>query len=678
LGLAEYKRHGRSAVLIPYLDENGAAVLSRWRVGLKEGQRFDQPKGVRLQPYGRHTLHAAERTGQVWIVGEESDVQTLGFAGEAALGLPGALTFKPEWVSFLDPYRHADILIVVEGDAAGQAGARRSGQALAKHLPGANIHLVKPAGFKDVGDAWRADHDKERFIAWLSACPRQRLEDVLATDRSREAENLLATTNGLSDRPDILQAMADVMRRSGLAGDRRLSKLLYLAITSRLLPRPVNLFITGPSSVGKSTEVDAVLKLFPADAFYRLTACSERALIYSEEDLAHRVVVVAEAASFAQDGAGAVVIRSLAWEGKLNYDTVENSPDGLVARHIEKAGPTGLITTTVGELEPELATRMLEASVPDTPEHTQAVLHAIADVAEGVLADMDFSPFIAAQGWLQIAGRRRVLVPFAHAMAELFPAGQVRARRDFSQLVTLIQAHALLYQRQRELDGAGRVLATLADYQAVHDIVADIFAATAADSCSPAVRETVEAVRSLQEATDAVPDAADPNCPSGPSISEAAAKLGIDRSAASRRVAKAIHLGFLVNLQPRRGRPAVLVLGDPLPDAQALPTPEDLAAVHSKNERTRARVGQEATPDAAPNPCTDLCIPSDDRAQVHTETAANRAPVHSVEPPVHTSMHGSELSGGKGSEATRAVVHSNPEEGDRKFLAEDELREGSV
>ena len=64
-------------------------------------------------------------------------------------------------------------------------------------------------------------------------------------------------------------------------------------------------------------------------------------------------------------------------------------------------------------------------------------------------------------------------------------------------------------------------------------------------------------------------------------ITAVAKALGIDRSAASRRVRVAIEDGYLANLDGsrRKGRPARITLGDPLPEERAvLPRPDALAA----------------------------------------------------------------------------------------------------
>src|SRR2546422_9591930 len=67
-------------------------------------------------------------------------------------------------------------------------------------------------------------------------------------------------------------------------------------------------------------------------------------------------------------------------------------------------------------------------------------------------------------------------------------------RRDFSQLLTLIGAHAILHQLTRETDPAGRVVATLDDYRTVAQLVGGVFKASVSSGATEQVREAVRAV----------------------------------------------------------------------------------------------------------------------------------------------------------------------------------------
>jgi DNA-binding IclR family transcriptional regulator len=179
---------------------------------------------------------------------------------------------------------------------------------------------------------------------------------------------------------------------------------------------------------------------------------------------------------------------------------------------------------------------------------------------------LDLTPWISLQSWLEHA-ERRVVIPYSAELAERIPPVAVRLRRDFGQLLALIQAHALLHQATRERDAAGRILATLEDYAVVRELVVDVIAEGLEATVAPSVRETVKAVETLlgegrSEAT----------------IVDIARQLALDKSAASRRIARAVQLGLLRNLEDRKGRPARLCLGDPLPpERSVLPS---VAALH--------------------------------------------------------------------------------------------------
>lgn len=380
----------------------------------------------------------------------------------------------------------------------------------------------------------------------------------------------------------ILRRVVEALERMGLVGERKNALLLYLVMTSRLLPRPVNALVTGPSSGGKSFLVDKVASLFPPGAIHRLTASSELALVYSDADFRHCMVIFGEAAGLRQDGAGAAILRSIAWEGHLVYQTVEKTTEGMKARKIEKPGPTGIVTTSTRNVEPELDTRMLTLSVRDDPSHSRKILRATARRAAGKSYLVDRAPFIALQRFLALSDVRDAVVPFAETLSQLVDTSVVRIRRDFEQLLTLIRTHALLYQCQRERDSSGRVIATLMDYKAIYLLTADLFQATASDGLTPAQRVAVQTVRKLAAPgsnADVVASIkkAVSVAKEGVTVPQVAKTLGIDRSSAYRRLINPLKQGYVVNLEDKKGRQMRLVPGERLPkERQVLPSLEEL------------------------------------------------------------------------------------------------------
>jgi IclR-like helix-turn-helix domain-containing protein len=135
-------------------------------------------------------------------------------------------------------------------------------------------------------------------------------------------------------------------------------------------------------------------------------------------------------------------------------------------------------------------------------------------------------------------------------------------RRDFGAVLALIRAHALLHQASRERDAAGKVVATFDDYEIVRELVVDIVSEGVEATVPITVRELVDAVAGSEEPL---------------SITQLAGRLGLDKSATSRRWQNARGRGYVKNLEERRGKPARIVLADPLPDdIEILPSPEQL------------------------------------------------------------------------------------------------------
>lgn len=273
----------------------------------------------------------------------------------------------------------------------------------------------------------------------------------------------------LAYEPHILERFADEFQRCGVVGETKIGKLLYLALTSRFLPRPVSVAVKGPSSSGKSFTTVQVLRFFPLSAYLTFTAMSEKVLVYTNADLRHRFIVLFEA-----DGMGSMasyLMRSLLSEGKILYEVTEKTEKGFVPRRIEKEGPTGLlVTTTDVNLHPENETRLISVTVTDTPEQTRAVFLALATKHHTV---MDLTPWIELQEWLENANHA-VCIPYAITLANLVPTTATRLRRDFGKILDLIQAHAILHQALRQRDQDGRIIATLEeDYAIVRELIAD-------------------------------------------------------------------------------------------------------------------------------------------------------------------------------------------------------------
>ncbi len=557
LGLTDMHLQGVPAVRIPYPDPDGSEASVRFRLAL-DGDRFRWKSGSKVMPYGRDRLTAARDRGEITLVEGESDCHTLWLHDEPAEGFPGASTWQDPWAADLEgiPIIH----LVQEPGGAGEALVAR----LAALPLRGRVRVITEATLmaKDVSALYLDDpaRFKERWAAAKAAA--EPLVGILRRESEACHRAAAEAAGPLTLKTNILDLVEQAVEQLGLVGEARNAKLLFLIMVTRFLDRPVSAVIKGVSSSGKSFLVDMVLRLFPEAAFYKLSAMSDRAMAYSEESLKHRFLVIYEAAGLNSDFAS-YLVRSLLSEGRVRYETVEKTKDGLRPRLIEREGPTGLIvTTTQVKLNPENETRLLTLATRDTPEQTGQILRALA---KGKPLDLDLCPWHALQEWLTGA-EHRVVIPFAEALAEKIPPVAVRLRRDFGAVLALIGGHAILHQSNRPRDPDGRIIASLVDYAPVRELLAELVAEGAGKTVSSAIRETVAAVRELTDRGT-----------SEATVTAVERELKLDYSAAYRRVQVALDRGYLRNQEDRPRRPARLVLGDPLPEEQViLPAPEGM------------------------------------------------------------------------------------------------------
>jgi hypothetical protein len=549
------------------LSDKVAALAPPSEDGPLEQEAIER-KGRSPALFGLDSLDLLADSGCVYLVADEIEALTLRYHGLPALTVPPAARWAEDWPT-LD---QAEIVYVVLSSPAdgpdlphwiAEATFRERARLLnlAKPRLANLLHRHNPTHFRA---AWKSVSDA------ATSCSEHE-----AKRRAERRAQAASRCTDLVQAPDILSRFAADLAQGGFAGSTREAKLLYLVATSRLLKRPISTAVKGPSSAGKSFVVKSVLEFIPPSAFLAMTAMSPRALVYSKEPLSHRVLVLYEA-----DGIGPtaeLILRSLLSEGHIVYDTVLSEDGSAPAgTRIEREGPTSFITTTTRvSLHQENETRFFSVTVSDSAEHTRAILLALADEDARLV---DYARWHALQEFLA-AGEHEVTIPYGPALAGLVNGHAVRLRRDFGALLSLIRTHALLHQESRERDARGRIVATVEDYAAVHDLVHAMFAETGEQAVPADVRETVEAIQQMGPPAMADGD--------GVTIRQIATKLAsvgvsLDRSAVHRRVSGAIELGFLLDKAGGgRGKAKQIVLGDwpGYSDGAVLPTPGELEEV---------------------------------------------------------------------------------------------------
>jgi len=298
------------------------------------------------------------------------------------------------------------------------------------------------------------------------ASPEKKAESVvLGEDRKKAAEELLKA-------PDLLDRAASAIEALGYVGEARNKRLAYLVATSRLLEKPLSAILRAPSGAGKSELLEKTAELIPEESVEYLSRLTSQSLYYLGQDyLRHKLVLVDEQAG-ATDADYS--IRTLQSKGLLRLATVVKGK----TEPFTVNGPVALMSsTTDSELNPENLSRCLELTLDDSPEQTRLIQEAQRRAWTGVEEQaVDTQTWKDAQRLLEPC---EVTIPFAPELT--FPTRTTKDRRDNAKLGTLISTHALLFQRQREKDQKGRVVATLEDYRAVFALFAPLVEAELED-----------------------------------------------------------------------------------------------------------------------------------------------------------------------------------------------------
>jgi phage/plasmid primase-like uncharacterized protein len=471
----------------------------------------------------------------------------------------------------------------------------------------ARIKLSDPAAYSRLRERLTGLKKVRIDIRGLDAAVKQGVEELKKAAARAKAQK--ATTQSKPDIDALARSAKDIIASKDVlglfgkafarayAGEGNNAKLLYLIATSRLFSfsETMHAALKGTSAIGKSALADRVLRFQPEEDVIAFTAMSEKALLYYEDGFEHKILFMGEAHETKDTEFQDYCIRELVSAGRLRYDAAMKVGDEIKTVTIKKEGPvTFIVTTTRVSLNFENETRLLSLELDDSEKQTRCAMRMIARVRglNESLDDVDFTPWCDFQRWLA-AGETRVCVPFAPELSDLIPAKAVRVRRDLSQLIVAIKAHALLHREHRARTEVGEVIATIEDdYRVVRELMADILAEASEIKVSRADHETVEAVERAQ------PERGESNT-QGATVADVKKVLKRDDETVRRRLIKCVKLGLLNNLNAGKGKGRTgryVVVGSAGKPAEALPTPEALAKMCEAVEvaEAKTKVNQEA------------------------------------------------------------------------------------
>jgi hypothetical protein len=197
--------------------------------------------------------------------------------------------------------------------------------------------------------------------------------------------------------------------------------------------------------------MDAVLAFMPEEDRVQYSAMTAKSLFYMDQDLAHKILAIAEEEGAAQASYALKILQS---EGTVSIASTGKDPETgrLVTETYQVNGPVMLFfTTTAIELDDELQNRCITLAVSENREQTRQIhdMQRESETLDGLFRD-EARPRILKKHH----DAQRLLKPLAvvnpYAKDLTFLDDRPQTRREHKKYLALIRAVTLLHQFQRE------------------------------------------------------------------------------------------------------------------------------------------------------------------------------------------------------------------------------------
>jgi hypothetical protein len=314
---------------------------------------------------------------------------------------------------------------------------------------------------------------KERGEPDAPAVDEPLTDDLAARTKTALAntdKDVVAEAEAMLLSPNLIEEIGRDLDEIGVAGEEDLRLTLYLVGTSRLLAKPLAAIVQGQSSSGKSYVVECVAGLFPPEGIVMATQMTPQALFHAEQgSQSHRWVVAGERSRITNDDRAEAsrALREMLASGRLSKFMPVKVGNEIVTVLIEQQGPIAYVeSTTATRVFEEDASRCILLSTDERSAQTKTILRHIARQATGEVRSERGRILDRHRTLQRLLERREIVIPYADrisAAMELF-ADRCHIRRAYPMVLSLIQASALLHQRQRATDPQGRLIAAPLDY----------------------------------------------------------------------------------------------------------------------------------------------------------------------------------------------------------------------
>ncbi len=347
------------------------------------------------------------------------------------------------------------------------------------------------------------NRDMERLIELAEnyqppPAPEETTQEITAEDKDAALSFL--------KNPDLLEEIIRDLETVGYTGEEMNKLLCYIAAISRKMDEPLSVMIQSRSAAGKSCLQDTILSMLPDEDFIKYTRLTDQALFYKDGTLAHKILAIEEL-----DGMNGALysIRTIQSSGKITIAYTGKDPMTGKMKTEENTveGPLMVfITTTATDIDGETASRFLFISIDESQEMTEKILvkQRESRTMEGFLNRMKTSDINRKhKAANRLLKPLKVVNPYANLLT--FSSKSLRARRDHTKYLNLIQAICCLFQYQRKIhtvdyngESVEYINVTFNDILYANEIAGEVLGRTL-DELSPPSRKLLMLVKEMCE-----------------------------------------------------------------------------------------------------------------------------------------------------------------------------------
>lgn len=273
--------------------------------------------------------------------------------------------------------------------------------------------------------------------------------------------------------------------------------MVFIVAVSRLLSKPLNLFVKGQSSSGKNHTVKKVLRLIPPKSICEVTNSSEMAWNYMGRKLRHKVVFFQEeSVAF---GGKQHPARLLISENRLErLVTVRKGAQFTTKKQVTEGPVACISTTTRDQLQVDDETRHVSIWADESSEQTARIVRAQL-METNPLTERELRIWYGVQGLLEERSPVPIDLPsWFDQVASRVWTGDVRIRRYFPSFVQACKTVALIRSFRCNDTQPAKIKVRFSDYAVTTLIFEDAFSRSlnSADERGIQLRKSVSRITS--------------------------------------------------------------------------------------------------------------------------------------------------------------------------------------